>query len=353
MTGAALARRARRACRRRRARLRRVLRRRGEPRALALDPLRPELMFRAGWSARRSVGARGERPWSAAAAAATRCARRCRACSRSRRASSSMPTRSTRSRPTPVCSALPSARAGRGLATILTPHPLEAARLLGEHDRRGAGRPAGRRARARGALSRGRRAEGLGNGRRRPGRGRRASTPPATRRWPAPAPATSSPAGSAAAGRRPARPPSTVATRGVIEHGAAAEPAAPRSDARRRPDRGAAPPRARLSRAPARAELSAAPASPCRSRAFLAPRRSRGTVSPARSEIASKCATICSRGVGAGADVHALRQRDVGALERAGAGAQDGARRRVFGDQREQARRHRAGLEHASAPTRA
>ena len=49
----------------------------------------------------------------------------------------------------PSLLALAAARAARGLATILTPHPLEAARLLGEQRRRRPGRSVARRARAR------------------------------------------------------------------------------------------------------------------------------------------------------------------------------------------------------------
>ncbi len=42
-----------------------------------------------------------------------------------------MPTRSTRSPAIPSCRSLLQARSRRGRATVITPHPLEAARLLG------------------------------------------------------------------------------------------------------------------------------------------------------------------------------------------------------------------------------
>ena len=63
--------------------------------------------------------------------------------------------------------------------------------------------------------------------------------------------------------------------------------------------------------------------------------------------MASKRSAIWSAASACGADVDAVRQRHVGALERAGAGAEDGACRRVLGDEGEQPRRHRARLEQA------
>ena len=65
-----------------------------------------------------------------------------------------MPMPSTRSPPTPRSRALAVARDARGLPTILTPHPLEAARLLGstsaavQADRIGAAREIAARYRA-------------------------------------------------------------------------------------------------------------------------------------------------------------------------------------------------------------
>ena len=142
------ARRPRRACRRRRPGLRRPARRRGagarpRPAAAGADAARPAggRRCRRGRAEhgglrlrRRRRGARRPAPPASA----------------SRRGSSSTPTRSTRSPSTPPCARCCAARAGRGRATILTPHPLEAARLLGtttpavQADRLGAARGARR-----------------------------------------------------------------------------------------------------------------------------------------------------------------------------------------------------------------
>ncbi len=97
------------------------------------------------------------------------------------------------------------------------PHAAPArSRAPARHRRQaGAGRPPRRRARARRARRLRRRAEGLGHGRSPPRAACPTSTRPATPRSPPPAPATCSPAGSAACGRssrstrRPTTPPST------------------------------------------------------------------------------------------------------------------------------------------------
>ena len=111
-----------------------------------LDAAQPELMLRPldwGLAPRRWR----RPPWSAAAAAATRCAACCRRLSRAPRAGARCRC-AQRHRRRPALHTLLRARAARGLATVLTPHPLEAARLLGLDDARGAGRPAARRAAA-------------------------------------------------------------------------------------------------------------------------------------------------------------------------------------------------------------
>ena len=318
----------------------------GATRRRRIDPLRPELMFRRGWSRRRRRDRRGDDRGLRLRRRRRGARARCRACSASPRGWCSTPTRSTPSPPTPRCRRCSRRARARGHATVLTPHPLEAARLLGARPRRGAGRSAAARRASwpqRFAL-RGR-AQGLGHRDRRARTARRASTPPATPRSPAPAPATCSPAGSAGAGRRPA------ATR---VRGRDARPSieqAPRPSRQRPAPLRAADLVERLHRR-ARGELTAASAPPLSRACIALPISSvpwaaplSGTVSPSRSEIASNCSATCSAASSRRADVDALRQRDVRALERAGAGAQDRARRRVLGDQREQARRHRAGLE--------
>ena len=80
-----VARGARRARRRRRTRVRRPRRRasRHDAASTAIDPIRPELMFRRAWAESDAAVLVGARPSSAAAAAATPCARRCRGCCRS------------------------------------------------------------------------------------------------------------------------------------------------------------------------------------------------------------------------------------------------------------------------------
>ena len=103
--------------------------------------------------------------------------------------------------PTPRLQRQLHARAGRGQATVLTPHPLEAARLLDtdvaavQADRLLAARQLSRRHACVVLL------KGSGTHRRIARRRRPASTPPATRCWPAAAPVTCLPAGSAACGR--------------------------------------------------------------------------------------------------------------------------------------------------------
>ena len=161
----------------------------------------PELMFRAGWcEALPTLVAR--RPWSAAAAAATRCAPCCRACS------------STRAALVLDADALNAIAADAALQALLrrarAPRPrhgADAASARGgaparHAHRRGPGRsPRARRARSPQRFARVVVLKGSGTRHRRAGRRAGASTPPATPRWPPPAPATCWPAGSAAAGR--------------------------------------------------------------------------------------------------------------------------------------------------------
>ena len=227
MAGAALARGARRARGRRRTRVRRPRRRpRGGEAADAIDPVRPELMFRRGWRTapppcsrattvvcgcgggdavraalpKLLVGRRSPGPRCRRAQCASPPIRRCRRC----------------------CGA----RSARGHATVLTPHPLEAARLLGgsaadvQADRLARGARAGRALRAAWWSSR------VGHGDRRADGTTARSTPPATR-----ARERRHRRRARRLDRRPlgiaAASAFDVATRAVIEHGAAAEPEAP------------------------------------------------------------------------------------------------------------------------------
>ena len=145
--------------------------------------------------------------------------------------SCSTPTRSTRSPPTRRCSRCWSRARAAACTTVLTPHPLEAARLLGHQHRRRPGRPARRRAGARRALRGDGRAQGFGHRDRRAGSRAGASARPATPSLAiAPAPATCWPAGSAACGPRPQQPPKTARS---------SRPGMPSSTMAPRPSRGA------------------------------------------------------------------------------------------------------------------
>ena len=229
------ARRARRACRRRRPRLRRPARRRA-PATLRARSERPELMLRPRLVAGRRRGGRAAAPWSAAAAAAMRCAPPCPACvGLAARLVLDADALNAVAVDTALRTLLARAPAATA-ATVLTPHPLEAARLLGTHDARGPGRsPRRRAARSPSATAPPSSSRARAASSPRPAK-RRASTPPATPRSRPPAPATCSPAGSAAAGARGASA-FDAATLAVVEHGAAAEPARSGRAARRRPDR--------------------------------------------------------------------------------------------------------------------
>jgi hypothetical protein len=140
-----------------------------------------------------------------------------------------------------------------------------------------------------------------------------------------------------------------IATRAVIEHGAAAEPERP--GALRAGDLVE-----RLHRASAAAERAAraAPSAVRLHRLGDLERSLGGAALRNRLVRAVGDRVELERdllgGIVALADVDALRQRDVGALERAGAGAQDRPRRRVVGDEREQARRHRGRRRAGAAP---
>ena len=111
---------------------------------------------------------------------------------------------------------------------IITPHPGEAARLLGIDDRRGAGRPPRRRARAARALRRGGRAQGRGHaGGLRARRTRRSSRSAnaAIPAWPPPAWATCSPASSPGCARK-CGDSAQAARIGVLVHALAGDSAA-------------------------------------------------------------------------------------------------------------------------------
>ena len=217
-----------------------------DPAAAELDAARPELMQRAGGDlaepdaagrAHRGLRLRRRRRH------APPCCRRC--CAHAARLVLDADALNAIAADTALQRRAGARAAAAAQPTVLTPHPLEAARLLGTRGRRGAGRPARRGARAgRGASARWCVLKGSGTVVAAPD-GRAVDQPHRQCAcWPAPAPATCWPAGSAAAGRATAAGVGTAtrsAAARVWRHGAggrrmAAGAAAPPA-ARGRPDR--------------------------------------------------------------------------------------------------------------------